>query len=155
VALFNFVGWIVVALAAIAVLWPLNIPLMALAYKVRHGAKAIPLETQEFWLRSTFAALSVALLTLVFLGSCYLLIVGAELEEAKGGVELLLLMGYVPVAVVLLTWIFALEDLLEALSLFAIYVLLPGLPLFLIGWLFKLGPKIADWKLTGWLVASS
>lgn len=153
--LLNFVGWIVITVAAIGILWPLTIPLMALAYKVRLGPQKIPLETNEFWLRSTFAALAVALLTVVFLLLCYALIVGAELSEAKGGVELLLLTGYLPAAVFLVTWMYAMEDLLDGLSQFALFLLLPGLPLFLIGWVFKLGPKIAGWKAVSWLVPGS
>ena len=58
--------------------------------------------------------------------------------QAKGIIQLVLLAIYLPLAVLYLFWMLALEDMLQALSVFLLYVGLPGLPLLLLGWLFGL-----------------
>jgi hypothetical protein len=52
VDLFAFVGWFVAVVCAVTVAWPLNVPLMALAYKVRRGSEPLDLEARELWTRS-------------------------------------------------------------------------------------------------------
>ena len=47
--------------------------------------------------------------------------------------QLVLFMVYLPTAAWFVFWMFALEDLLQALSLYLLYVLLAGLPLLLLG----------------------
>jgi hypothetical protein len=131
VAFYGFFSWCLTVLAVVTLVWPLNIPLIALAYKVRQGGQKIDMEAREFWTRSTFAALGLAVLSLVALGLTYLLVVGAELP--RGQMHLVLLLAYLPVAVWFVFWIYALEDLLQGLSVFSLYILLPLLPLLLIG----------------------
>jgi hypothetical protein len=144
VALFTFVSWCLTTIAAVTLIWPLNIPLVALAYKVRRGYQPVALERRAFWWRSTFAALSLAGLTLVLLILLYALVEGAEFRPYQ--VQLILLMAYLPAAVWILFVMFALEDMLEALSLFLLYILLAGLPLLLLGrlagWWDKLGEEV-------------
>ncbi|HEV3261972.1 MAG TPA: hypothetical protein VG013_34295 [Gemmataceae bacterium] len=136
------VSWTLVMVAAVTVIWPLNIPLVALAYKVRHGGAPIPLETANFWARSTFASLGLCVLSLVLVGLVYALVRGAGMPPEI--MDLMLLMAYVPAAVWFLFWMFALEDMLEGLSLFLLYILLPALPIFLIGRFTGLWQKLAD-----------
>ena len=135
-ALFNFVSWCLVTICAVTLLWPLNIPLIALAYKVRRGYEPIDLEPSALWWRSTFATLGLAGMSLVLLGLLYALVEGAELKPYQ--VQIVLLMLYLPAAVWYVCVLFAFDDLLDALSLFLLYVLLSGLPLLLIG-------RIAGW----------
>jgi hypothetical protein len=134
VALFSFVSWCLTIIAVVTVIWPLNIPLAALAYKVRLGYRPLTMERRAFWWRCTFATLSLAGMTLVLLGPyslLYALVEGAEFKPNQ--VQLVLLMAYVPAAVWVMFIMFAYEDMLEALSLFLLYILLPGLPLLLFG----------------------
>jgi hypothetical protein len=112
--------------------WPLTIPLAALAYKVRLGQQPIPMEPGPFWIRSTFASLGLAVLSGVMVGLYFLLV--RLMELPAGPVEVVLLLAYIPAAVWYLFWMFALDDMIEALGIFLIYVLLPGLPLLLLAW---------------------
>jgi hypothetical protein len=150
VDLFGLVAWILVVLVVVTLIWPLNVPLLALACKVRQGTQPLGYEPREFWLRCTFGALGLSVMTLLLLGLTYGLIVEAELKPAAGVVHLVLLLIYVVVAMAYLFWMLALEDMLQALSVFLLYVFLPGVPLFLLGWLFGAGGWIAgnaDWML--------
>jgi hypothetical protein len=138
---FSFVAWMLVIVVGVTAIWPLNIPLLALAVKVRQGTQKLDYEVGEFWWRCTFGALGLAVFTLILLGLCYGLVVEMEFgqqAQAKGTIQLVLLAIYVPVAVLYLFWILALEDMLQALSVFLLYVGLPGLPLLLLGWLIGL-----------------
>ncbi len=137
---FGFFSWALVTVLAVTLLWPLNVPVAALAYKVRLGPQPVPLESREFWIRSTFAALGLAVLGLVLLGLTYVLVEAAELPP--GPTQLLLVACYLPAAVWFVFWIFALEDLLQALGVFMLYVLLAGLPLLLLGRLFGVWARL-------------
>jgi hypothetical protein len=132
--LFIFISWCLTTIGVVTLIWPLNIPLLALAYKVRLGYRAVPLSRAAFWWRSTFGSLGLAGMTVVLLGLLYTLVAGAEFTPQQ--VQLVLLMAYLPAAVWYLFWIFAMEDMFESLSVFLLYILLSGLPLLLIGrWL--------------------
>jgi hypothetical protein len=150
VTFYGLFSWCLTVLAVVTLAWPLNIPLIALAYKVRQSGQKIDMEDREFWTRSTFAALGLAVLTLVTLGLTYLLVEGAELKQMAGQVHLVLLLAYLPLAVWFVFWIYALEDMLQGLSLFSLYVLLPLVPLLVVGrftplWAFV--RRIAPWLL--------
>jgi hypothetical protein len=135
----NIFSWAIIGLLA-TLIWPVNIPLMALAYKVRIGQQPIPFEPLEYWLRSTFAALGMALLG-------WLLLVGFGsllwLEMPPSYSLAIVALIYVPIAVLFLFWIMAFDEIMEAISLFLIYLFLPGLPLVLIFWFFGLSQKVA------------
>src|SRR5262249_35014822 len=97
-----------------------------------------------------FAALALFGLSLVTVGAAYLLVGQAELPA--GPVHLLLLLAYLPAGVALVFWLFALDDVLQALSIFGIYVLLPGSVLLVLAWFFKWFAKVQDQA--PWLLAS-
>ena len=148
--LFIFVSWCLLTIGVVTLIWPLNIPLLALAYKVRLGYRPVPLARAAFWWRSTFGSLGLAGMTLVLMGLLYALVDGADFKPEQ--VELVLLMAYLPAAVWYLFWMFAMEDMLESLSVFLLYVLLSGLPLLLIGRWFGWWETVA--KDYSWLLIS-
>jgi len=131
--------------ATVTLVWPLNIPLVALAYKVRHGSAPIPLEPASFWLRSTFAALGLCGLSLVLVGLVYALVRRAGMPPEI--LDLILLMAYVPAAAWFFFWMFALEDMFQGLSVFLLYILLPALPVLLAGRFTGLWHKLPTWLL--------
>jgi hypothetical protein len=146
-----FLAWTLVVMHGVAVLWPVNTAFMALAFKVQHGPDPLPLEGREFWTRATFAALGVAVLSLLLIGLAYLLVGVVELPG--GPVHLLLLLIYVPVAVAGVFWLFALDDVLQALSIFGIYMMLPGIVWLLLAWWFAWFDRVK--ALAPWLLVSS
>ena len=137
--------------ASVAVLFPLNIPLMALAYKIRNGPNRISMPRQEFWWRSTGAALAVTVCTLVMLGVDYLLAEGAAFPA--GIIHMVMLMAYVPAAVWACFVMFALDDPLQGLSVVVLYLTLPVLVLYLLNLVVAFWLPV-DWAYD-WLKASS
>lgn len=127
---FIIIRLVLAVLLTVTVAWPLNVPLMALAFKIRQGQAAVPFETRAFWLRSTFAALGLAVLSLLLVGLDHALTAGAEIPA--GPTHLILLIAYLPVAVWYLFVLFAMEDMVPALGVFMLYIFLPGLLLLLI-----------------------
>jgi hypothetical protein len=152
VDLYAFFTWWLVVIAAVTLAWPVNIPLVALAYRVRLGTQPPPVvEGLPLWWRFTLAALGLAGMSVLTLGLLYLLAVGAGFPP--GPIRLILLVGYLPAAVAFLYWMLALEDLLQATGLLVLYILMPGLPLLLIG-------RSAGWweglrQSAPWLLSSS
>jgi hypothetical protein len=127
VELFAFFRWVLVIIVTTTLFWPLTVPLAALAYKVRLGPQPVPMDTTAYWTRSAFAALGLAIMAVVLTGLDFLLIAGGGMPA--GVVHFALLLLYAPLAVWFLTVMFALEDLLQGLSVFMIWVFLPGLVL--------------------------
>ncbi len=128
--LFGFVSWSLVTLLAVTLIFPPNVLLLALAYKVRQGRKPIDMEGREFWIRCILGSLGLAGCSLVLVGLSYAL---TRVMQMHGAIQLILLIAYLPAAVGYLFWVLALEDMVQALSLFLLYILLPGLPLLLVG----------------------
>jgi hypothetical protein len=120
-------NWNLVTTIAVIVAWPLSVPLMALAYKVQFGYKPVPLEPREFWLRSLGGGVGLAALTTVLLGLGYFLVHGAELPIWFA--YLVVAAIYIPAGVWLLFWMFACEDLQDALGLYLVVALLAGVSL--------------------------
>jgi hypothetical protein len=143
VDLFTFAAWLLLAVVAVTIVWPLNIPLMALAIKVRRGTQPIGYEPGELWWRCALGSLGLAVLALIVVGLCYGLIVEMELTQAAGPVQLGLLVVYFAAGVPFLFWALGLDDWVEATGIFFLYVFLPGLPLFGLGWLLALGDRVA------------
>src|SRR5262249_52734062 len=143
--LFNFCRLVLAVIATVSV-WPVSVPLAALAYRVRLGPARVPFETSAFWARSTFAGLGLCVMSLVLVGLDY--VASARFGLPAGPVHLTLLMVYVPAAVWFLFVMFALEDLLQGLGLLVLFIFLPGLPLLFIHQVFDfwlpLGPAL-DW----------
>ena len=120
---------ILAIIATIALAWPVNILLAALAYKVRLGNAPMPLEPTSFWLRSTFVGLGLAVSMGATLGVDYFL---AGLTDNPGLIHLVLLVAYLPVGVWLVFWMYELEDMMQGLSVFTLFLLMPGIPLLLL-----------------------
>ena len=116
--------------ATVAILWPINIPMAALAYKIRLGPNKNPLKPNEFWGRSALVSLVVALITLVAIVLDNFLTDGTDFPA--GPIHLVVFMAYVPAAMWAIFWFFALEDLMQALSVFVIYIYLPVLVLYVL-----------------------
>ena len=110
--LYGFVSWSLVIVAAVTLIWPVNIPLVALAYRVHLGRQPSLMETRELWLRSTLGALGLCGLSLVMIGLIY---VGVEIAQVTAGpVQLTLFVAYLAAAVGFLFWVLALEDMVKA-----------------------------------------
>jgi hypothetical protein len=139
-------GWLVIGLLG-SIAWPLNVPLMALAYKVRNGQQPIPFEPKEYWLRSTFAALGLAVLGWIFLPLYLVLFSLAGVPELIGVIVLSIV--YLPLALVFLHWMMAFDELVETIGLLVVYLLLPGLPLVLLGLIFGLARKVGQYVSAG------
>ena len=130
--LFVFVGWTVAVVCLVTVAWPLNVPLMALAYRVRRGSEPLDVEGFELWTRSALASAGPAGMSVALLALAFALIQGAGLPQ--GPTLLILLLCYLPAAVFYVAWCWGYDEFVDGLALFLIYVLLPGLPLLLVGW---------------------
>ena len=143
--LFTFAAWILLTVVVVALAWPLNIPLLALAIKVRRGTQPIGYEPAELWWRCTFGSLGVAVLALIVVGLSYGLIQEMDLAQAAGAVHLILLGVFFAAGIPYLFWMLGLDDMVEAAGIFVLYVFLPGLPLFGLGWLLSLGATVAPW----------
>ena len=128
--LYEFLRGTLAWTVSVAALWPLNIPLAVLAYRIHRGQRPIDMEPKELWIRATFASLCVALLTLAMVFVDYLLAFGADFPS--GPIHLAVYLGYVPIAMWIFFVFFALDDLLPALGLFTLYVYLPVLVLYLL-----------------------
>lgn len=139
VDLFGFAGWVLLLVLLITAIWPLNVPLLALAFKVSLGGKPLPFEASEFWWRTFLAGFGLAVLSLVIYFIAYLIVQGAELTEPqyRGAVHLVLLLLYVPAAVGFLWWSYAYDDLLGPLAVFCLYIMISGLPLVALCWLIR------------------
>jgi hypothetical protein len=127
--IYNFVHGTLAWIATIACLWPVNAPLLALAFKVQNGPKPIDMENDEYWMRAFAGSFVLALVTAAFVFIDFLLV---EAELPAGPTHLVVFVGYVPAAVWVLALFFAMEDLLNGLSLLVIYLFMPILVLFLL-----------------------
>jgi hypothetical protein len=149
VDLFAFVGWTVAVFCAVTLAFPLNVPLMALAYRVRLGTQPLDVEGSELWTRAALASVGPAAMSLVLLALTYVLVRLAGLPQ--GATVLVLFLLYLPAAVGYVTWCWGYDEFVDGLGLFLIYVFLPGLPLVLVGWLTGLWRTLATnapWLLT-------
>jgi hypothetical protein len=121
----NIFVWNQLAFASLVALAVLSGPLMALAYKVRHGNPPIPMETREFWTRAVFAGLGVTALQVAGQVLGAILVNGAELPVVFA--YLVLATAYLPLVLWYLFRIFLLEDFLQAIGLLVIFAVLTGL----------------------------
>jgi hypothetical protein len=119
--------WNVVTLWCLVLAWPLSVPLMALAVKAQHGHKPVPMEPREFWLRALGGGLGLAAVGTLLFGLGYVLVHGAELPPWFA--YLVIAAVYVPAGIWFVYWMFALEDLPDALGLYFTYILLSGVVL--------------------------
>lgn len=139
---FQFLRGLLAWMVTVTILWPINIPLLALAYKVRQGPTPIGLERQEFWLRCAGGAFVVALATLVGVWLDNWLVAAAELPP---GPTHLIVLAVLSVAAVWILFVFlALEDMTQGLSVFLLYVFLPMFVLFLVNLIVGLWNPLLD-----------
>lgn len=139
--LYNFLRGTLAWTATIACLWPVNAPLMALAFKIQYGPKTIDMENDEYWTRSFVTSLVLGLVTAAFIFFDFLI----ASEFPAGPTHLIVFVAYVPVAAWILTQFFAQDDLLFGLSMFVIYIFLPTLVLFVVNWLTGLWNPLLDY----------
>ena len=140
--LFSFTAWMLLTVVVVTIVWPLNNPLMALAIKVRRANQPIGYEPAELWWRCTFGALGLAVLALIVCGLSYGLIEEMEMKAVQGPVHLVLLLIFIAAGIPYLFWMLGLDDMVEAAGIYVLYVFLPGLPLFALGWLLGLGDRV-------------
>jgi hypothetical protein len=114
----------------VAGLWPLNIPLAVLAYRISRGPRPIDMEPKPLWWRATFASLSIALVTVGMVIVDALLCFGADFPA--GPIHMAVFIGYVPIGMWIMFVFFQQDDLLSGLGVFMLYVYLPVLALYLL-----------------------
>jgi hypothetical protein len=146
--LYDFIRGTLAWAVSVTALWPANVPLMALAYKVRHGPNPIAMKPAEFWTRATFAALLVGLLSLVMVGVDYVLAESAGFPA--GPIHMVILIGFIPLAAWILFVFLALEDLMQATSVLVIYICLPVLVLYVLNAIVGFWEPLVD-IVNGWL----
>ena len=147
--LYYFVRGLFAWTVTIAVLWPINVPMLALAFRIQHGTKRLPLSPEQLWWRSTFAALFVALVTVVYVLLDYVLSDWAEIPA--GPVHLVIFAAYVPVAAWILFVMFAHSEYSEGFGLFVLYIYLPVFVLYLLNALTGLWDRFFLDSAYGWL----
>src|ERR1700722_15038706 len=125
--LFEFCRSNLAWMTTVAVLWPLNIPMAALAYKIRQGHRPIAMESNEFWWRCVFASLILGFMTVGFIWLDYWM---TDADFPAGPVHMVVLLGYIASACWLYFVFFALEDFFQALSMVLIYLYLPVIVLY-------------------------
>jgi hypothetical protein len=143
VDLFKTLSPVITVIVLVCLAWPLTLPLLALAVKVRQGTAKSEYEPGEFWWRCALGSFGLAVIGLITTGILYGLISEMSFTDAAGVIDLTLLFLFIPAASGFLFWALALEDFFQALSVLGIFLLLPGLPLALLGWLFGWGKLLA------------
>jgi hypothetical protein len=116
----------------VAVLWPANVPLAALAFRIWQGQKPVDMDRGEMWMRSALGALVVAVVGVVFVALDYALWAWAELPA--GPVHLVVFVGFLAAAVYVMMQFFEIEDFFQAFSLILIYLYIPVFALWLLNW---------------------
>ncbi len=146
--LFQFGRGLLAWMVTITALFPVNIFLLALAYKVQQGPASIRMERKEFWLRCAGGALVVTMASLVAVWLDHWLAVSAEYPA--GPVHLVILALLVMAGVWTFFVFLALEDLFQGLSLFLLYVFLPVFVLFVVNQVVGLWDPLLN-LVNGWL----
>ncbi len=150
VDIYGFASWCFTVMVLVTVAWPVNALFLALAVKISKGRSRLDLSLSELFWRSLGGSLGLAIASLVAMGIAYWLVGTAEVPA--GLVHIGLLFIFVLTAIGFLVWILAIDDLGQTLSIFFLYVLLPGLPLLLVGRFTGLWAAVrqsAPWMLPG------
>ncbi len=118
----------------IAALWPVNVPVANLAYRIWSNNKLPPdTEPQEMWVRSTLATLAIGVSAVVMTVVDNLLVDRAELPA--GPVHFVIYASLIGLAAWMMMLFFEIEDFFAALGLVVIYFYLPWFVLYVINWL--------------------
>jgi len=124
---YSFVRTSLAWIASIALLYPVNVPLLFAAHRIREGRVAEDdenrMENDEVWTRSFLGALVVALLLLAFLFGD--LVLADWLGLPAGIIHMVVLITYLAAASFLLMQFFAYDDYFYGLSLLSLYLFLP------------------------------
>jgi hypothetical protein len=130
VDIFQFFWGALAWTVTVAVLWPLNIPMAALSFRIWRETKESDIEGSELWIRAALASGAVMIICLVFVAVDYVL---ADLAEFPPGIiHLVIFVGFLALACWVMAYIFSLEDFFQGLSLVIIYLFLPVIALFLL-----------------------
>jgi len=144
VDIFQFCWAALAWVTTIAILWPVNVPMAALAFRIWRETRESDIEGSELWWRSFYASTALALLIAVFVAIDWVL--AALAEFPPGPIHITVIVGFVALAAWIIGYIFSLEDYFEGLSLVVIYLFLPLLVLFvingLLGWI---NPLLGLW----------
>jgi hypothetical protein len=142
----DFFRQVLILLIIISIYFPLNVPIAALAYKVRIGAHPIPFSQLAYWGRSIIAALGMAFLSISLMGFDKVLF---EAGVPAGLVHMSMFICFVPLGAWWMSKAFALEDGWEGLSTLLLFVFLPGLVLVVVKLVTGLMPPyfidVEDW----------
>lgn len=129
--LYRFFWGLLAWTATLMVLFPANVPLLWLAYRIQRGARPLSeTESEELWTRCFIGAFVLAAATAGFVVLDYL--VADWLDFPPGPIHLFIFVAYVPAGMWILFWAFAYDDFLEGLSAFVIYLSLPLVALYLL-----------------------
>jgi hypothetical protein len=150
VDIYGFASWCFTVMVLVTVAWPVNMLFLALAVKISKGRSRLDMSLGELFWRSLGGSLGLAFGSLVAMGIAYWLVGSAQVPP--GMVHIGLLFLFVLAAIAFLVWILAIDDLGQTLSIFLLYLLLPGLPLLLAGRFLGLWSTLrqsAPWMLPG------
>jgi len=121
-------------IASVACLFPVSIPLLYLAYRIREGGATVDdenrMENDELWKRSAIASAVLAAATLAFLFADVVLAKWAEVSA--GIVHFVLFLLYFPAAAFIVMVVFAYDDYFAGLSQLTIFLAVPIAVLFVI-----------------------
>jgi hypothetical protein len=120
----------------VAALWPINIPMAALSFRIWRETKASDIEGTELWIRAFLASTCITVIAVVFVAIDYVIVELMELPP--GPVHITVFVGMLALACVAMLYMFSLEDFFQGLSLAMIYLFLPVLALFLLNGLLGL-----------------
>jgi hypothetical protein len=125
-------------------LFPANVPLAVLAFRIWRETKQTDVEGSELWIRAGLASFGVAVVCAAFLALDYAL---ADLAEFPAGpIHMVAFVGFVAVACWVMAYMFSFEDYFQGASLTIIYLFLPLIVLFLLnGMLGFLNQSLRFW----------
>ena len=128
--IFQFVWSTLAWTVTVAALWPLNVPMAALSFRIWRETKESDIEGTELWFRAFLASTSLAILTILFVAIDWAI---ADVAEFPAGpVHLAVLLGLLAAASGIVVYIFSLEDFFQGVSLVIIYLYLPVIALWLL-----------------------
>jgi hypothetical protein len=130
VDIFQFFWGTLAWTAVVAMLFPVNVPLAALAFRIWRETKETDVEGSELWIRSGLASFGVALVCLGFIALDFVL---ADLAEFPAGpIHIIVFTGFFALACWVMAYVFSFEDYFQGVSLTVIYLFLPLIALFVL-----------------------
>jgi hypothetical protein len=127
----DFLAWT----ASVACLFPVNVPFLFFAHRIREGHPTNEddrMDSDEAWKRASLGALVLALMTAVFFFVDVVFATWADMPP--GIVHFIVLLAYIPAAAYVLAMFFAYDDYFNGLGLLTLYLGLPLAVLFLVNW---------------------